>query len=196
MQTLSLPPPLISQNPNNDDKIVDDVAPPPKPYAFGYAAGRFPGHIDRTHSEVSDGAGTVQGSYSYVDPHQRIRTVDYTADRNGFHPIVSGGDEEQHENVLPPRDTDVVAAAKQRHLAQYANIARTREGRVPVDTVAVSQAKQRHLNLFQKIAEEHARIAAERGDKPEELLTDYNNEGAAYDDGHQLQLLQQHNNNY
>ncbi|CAG9831473.1 unnamed protein product [Diabrotica balteata] len=34
--------------------------PPPKPYAFGYAAGRFPGHIDRTHSEVSDGSGLVQ----------------------------------------------------------------------------------------------------------------------------------------
>lgn len=35
--------------------------PPPVPYAFGYAAGRFPGHIDRTHSEVSDGSGIVQG---------------------------------------------------------------------------------------------------------------------------------------
>ncbi|KAJ8956061.1 hypothetical protein NQ318_016511 [Aromia moschata] len=34
--------------------------PPPKPYAFGYAAGRYPGHIDRTHSEVSDGSGVVQ----------------------------------------------------------------------------------------------------------------------------------------
>lgn len=32
-------------------------------YAFGYAAGRFPGNIDRTHSEVSDGSGVVRGSY-------------------------------------------------------------------------------------------------------------------------------------
>lgn len=30
-------------------------------YAFGYAAGRFPGNIDRTHSEVSDGSGVVRG---------------------------------------------------------------------------------------------------------------------------------------
>lgn len=34
---------------------------PPRPYAFGYAAGRFPGHIDRTHSEISDGSGVVKG---------------------------------------------------------------------------------------------------------------------------------------
>lgn len=40
---------------------VSTEPPPPKPYAFGYAAGRFPGHIDRTHSEVSDGSGVVQG---------------------------------------------------------------------------------------------------------------------------------------
>lgn len=31
-------------------------------YAFGYAAGRFPGNIDRTHSEVSDGSGVVRGT--------------------------------------------------------------------------------------------------------------------------------------
>lgn len=37
--------------------------PPPRPYAFGYAAGRAPGHIDRTHSEVSDGTGVVKGRY-------------------------------------------------------------------------------------------------------------------------------------
>lgn len=35
--------------------------PPPRPYAFGYAAGRFPGHIDRTHTEISDGTGIVKG---------------------------------------------------------------------------------------------------------------------------------------
>lgn len=47
------------------DASIGDVStppPPPLPYAFGYAAGRFPGHIDRTHSEVSDGSGIIQGS--------------------------------------------------------------------------------------------------------------------------------------
>lgn len=37
--------------------------PPPRPYAFGYAAGRALGHIDRTHTEVSDGTGVVRGKY-------------------------------------------------------------------------------------------------------------------------------------
>ncbi|EFA05174.1 larval cuticle protein A2B [Tribolium castaneum] len=133
--------------------------PPPKPYAFGYAAGRFPGHIDRTHSEVSDGSGVVQGSYSYVDPRFKIRTVEYTADKNGFHPVLNFAPEPL------PSDTPVVAAAKHRHLVQFANIANARHAApgtvvVPVDSVAVSRAKDKHFKLFQKIAEEHARLAA------------------------------------
>lgn len=135
--------------------------PPPKPYAFGYAAGRFPGHIDRTHSEVSDGSGVVKGSYSYVDPKFQIRTVDYVADKDGFYPIL---------NKTPPplpRDSAAVAAAKNRHYQLYARIADAHQsgvGRVvvPVDSVAVQKAKSRHQDLYQKIAEEHARIAAER----------------------------------
>lgn len=41
----------------------EPVTEPPSPglYAFGYAAGRYPGNIDRTHSEVSDGSGVVRG---------------------------------------------------------------------------------------------------------------------------------------
>ncbi|XP_063923867.1 cuticle protein 16.8 [Zophobas morio] len=133
--------------------------PPPKPYAFGYAAGRFPGHIDRTHSEVSDGSGVVQGSYSYVDPRHQIRTVEYIADKDGFHPVLN-------KNPPPvPSDTPTVAAAKNRHLAKFAEIANAHAFApgtvvVPVDSVAVSRAKDKHFQLFQKIAEEHARLAA------------------------------------
>ncbi|KAJ3620663.1 hypothetical protein MTP99_004592 [Tenebrio molitor] len=154
--------------------------PPPKPYAFGYAAGRFPGHIDRTHSEVSDGSGVVQGSYSYVDPRYQIRTVEYIADKNGFHPVL---------NKSPPplpSDTPVVAAAKNRHLVQFAKIANAHNAApgtvvVPVDSVAVNRAKDKHFLLYQKIAEEHARIAAQL--EAEKLA----NEGTA-----QPILLQQH----
>ncbi|XP_072382359.1 uncharacterized protein [Diabrotica undecimpunctata] len=134
--------------------------PPPKPYAFGYAAGRFPGHIDRTHSEVSDGSGLVQGSYSYVDPKFRIRKVDYVADKDGFH-VTSNDD-------VPalPSDTPVVAAAKINHLRKYAAIADAQQASpvqvfVPADTVAVQYAKNKHLSLYEKIAADHARIAAE-----------------------------------
>lgn len=50
---------------NGEEYHVDTTPePPPRPYAFGYAAGRFPGHIDRTHSEISSGSGVVQGLIS------------------------------------------------------------------------------------------------------------------------------------
>lgn len=60
-----------------------------------------------------------------------------------------------------------MAAAKQAHLQQYAAIADANAAVpghvvVPVDTAAVQRAKNRHFSLFEKIAEEHARIAAER----------------------------------
>lgn len=47
-----------------------------------YTAGRFPGSIDRAHSEVSDGSGVVRGAFSYIDPRHEIRSVEYTADRS------------------------------------------------------------------------------------------------------------------
>ncbi|CAB3365407.1 cuticle protein 7-like [Cloeon dipterum] len=99
---------------------------PPQPYAFSYAAGRAPGHVDRTHSETKDEFGVVRGQFSYVDPRNRIRTVNYVADAAGFHPVLNTG-------AAPVTDTPVVAAAKLRHLA-----------------------------LAEKIAADHARIAAER----------------------------------
>ncbi|CAH0549216.1 unnamed protein product [Brassicogethes aeneus] len=139
---------------------LSTIPPPPKPYAFGYAAGRFPGHIDRTHSEVSDGAGNVQGSYSYVDPRHQIRTVEYTADKNGFHPILN-----KNQPDLPS-DSKSVFQAKQRHYEQYNAIALQHQSPqilvVPRDSVAVHNAKNRHYTLFEKIAADHARIAAER----------------------------------
>ncbi|KAJ8910089.1 hypothetical protein NQ315_013226 [Exocentrus adspersus] len=153
------------------EEEITTPPPPPRPYAFGYAAGRYPGHIDRTHSEVSDGSGIVQGSYSYVDPRYQIRTVEYIADRSGFHPILN--------DAVPdlPSDTPVVAAAKENHLRRYAAIANAHQvapgqAVVPADTKAVQFAKNRHFTLFQQIAEEHARLAAER--KAEGLEIDPN----------------------
>lgn len=93
--------------------------PPPSPYVFSYTAGRYPGHADRTHSEVSDGSGIVRGSFSYVDPRQQIRTVDYTADKNGFHPILS------HE-AKPQEQSAAVKLETQRQAALFNKIANER----------------------------------------------------------------------
>ncbi|ETN63315.1 cuticular protein 9, RR-1 family [Anopheles darlingi] len=146
-----------------DEYEVTTLPPPPKPYAFTYTAGRAPGHVDRTHSEVSDGNGVVRGSFSYVDPRNQVRTVEYTADKNGFYPVLSH---------LPqtPQQTEAVARAEQKHYALYAKIAQEHanahvgvvEPILPKDTVAVAKAKDRHFSLYEKIANEHARIGAEQ----------------------------------
>ncbi|KAL0867470.1 hypothetical protein ABMA27_008256 [Loxostege sticticalis] len=137
--------------------------PPPKPYVFSYTAGRYPGHADRQHSEVSDGSGVVRGTFSYVDPRQKLRTVNYVADKEGFHPQLS--------DPLPdhPTDSEAVARAKDKHYALYAKIAQEHfehphpdESSVPQQSAAVAAASAAHAQLFRVIAEQHARIAAER----------------------------------
>lgn len=52
-----------------------------------------------------------------MDPSYKIRKVDYVADQHGFHPVLN------HEAPAIPQDTAVVAAAKEKHLAQYSRIA-------------------------------------------------------------------------
>ncbi|KAK6640670.1 hypothetical protein RUM44_012367 [Polyplax serrata] len=151
----------------------------PKPYSFTYTAGRMPGHVDRVHSETADGLGTVRGMFSYVDPRQKIRTVEYIADQNGFHPILI---------TNPTQDTTAVQNAKAKHYVLYNQIAAQHQMSAsenendqkeeehdvtegfdpnllishPQDTPVVEKAKLRHYDLYNRIALEHAKIAAER----------------------------------
>ncbi|XP_059046922.1 cuticle protein 16.8-like [Achroia grisella] len=137
--------------------------PPPKPYVFSYTAGRYPGHADRQHTEVSDGSGVIRGSFSYVDPRQKVRTVDYIADKEGFHPILNDAPPEH------PADSESVAQAKDKHYRLYAKIAEEHAHQphplgdsTPRQSAAVALASAKHAQLFKVIAEQHARIAAER----------------------------------
>lgn len=131
--------------------------------------------------------------FSYVDPRHTVRTVEYVADQNGFHPI---------HITNPNLDTKAVAQEKAKHAALYNKIAleqqRIAEERgqfglddgsykpkpdeniqptfVPIDhprdTAAVNRAKFRHFDLYDRIAQDHARIAAERQfQNPEGELT-------------------------
>jgi len=43
-----------------------------------------------THAEVGDGTGVVRGAFSYVDPRQQVRTVEYVADEQGKNRTVYG----------------------------------------------------------------------------------------------------------
>ncbi|XP_015124603.1 uncharacterized protein LOC107046494 [Diachasma alloeum] len=147
--------------PHNYYVETTTVPPPPVPYSFHYKAGRFPGNVDRFQSESGDGSGAIQGTYSFIDPKFQIRTVDYTADKNGFHPVLKNFDEFQ----TPPEDSEAVKRERERHFALYQRIAESNSHgfiSLPKETVGVAKAKERHLELFKKIAAEHQAIAAER----------------------------------
>lgn len=107
---------LHEQEIYEDSFTTSTPPPPPKPYVFSYTAGRFPGHTDRAHSEISDGAGTVRGAFSYIDPRQEIRSVEYVADKDGFRPVLSHPQEE-------PQQTYAVKQATINHVNLYNRIA-------------------------------------------------------------------------
>lgn len=114
------------------DDALNAQAPPANPYVFSYTAGRFPGHADRAHSEVSDGSGVVRGAFSYIDPKQEIRSVEYVADKDGFHPILS------HPN-LAPKQSAAVQRATINHLRLYNSIA---DSRANQDVVSIFLHRQ------------------------------------------------------
>lgn len=99
-----------------DDSELTTLPPPPRPYEFSYTAGRYPGHTDRAHSEVSDGSGVVRGAFSYIDPSQKIRSVEYFADHNGFHPMLS-------HPINEPQQSEAVKQATIRHINLFNKIA-------------------------------------------------------------------------
>lgn len=101
---------------------------PAKPYVFSYQAGRAPGHVDRQHTEVSDGSGVIRGAFSYVDPKNQVRTVQYVADEHGFHPQLS------HQL----EDSAAVKAAKRQHLAAYNRIAQEHANHQPGQVVSIA----------------------------------------------------------
>ncbi|XP_037080190.1 uncharacterized protein LOC119101048 [Pollicipes pollicipes] len=90
---------------------------PPRPYQFTYQAGRYPNHVDRTHSESRGTDGIVVGTYEYLDPLKRVVKVDYTADEDGFHPRVQG------PVPQPPRESAAVARARENFFTRSAQIA-------------------------------------------------------------------------
>lgn len=52
-----------------------------------------------------------------MDPNNKLRTVDYIADKQGFHPFLN------EEPPAHPSDSEAVARAKDRHYQLYNKIA-------------------------------------------------------------------------
>ncbi|XP_034108976.1 uncharacterized protein LOC117571104 [Drosophila albomicans] len=153
---------------------------PANPYVFSYQAGRAPGHVDRQHTEVSDGSGVIRGAFSYVDPKNEVRTVQYVADEHGFHPQLS------HQL----EDSAAVKAAKRKHLDAYNRIAQEHANHTPGQvaiahaprgSAAVIHATQKHLSAFERIAAEHAAIGAQQ--EAQRLALAAQSEHSEYENG-------------
>lgn len=105
---------------------------------------------------MGDGAGTVRGAFSYVDPRNQVRTVEYVADENGFHPQLSH----------PVQNTKAVELANQHHFALYNKIAERNSDPNYAQSVqtapaqrqsaAVERETQRHAALYNKIAQQNS----------------------------------------
>ena len=67
---------------------MEQVKPP---YSFGYDFVDEHGN-QQERVEVSDGAGTVRGSYGYLDTNGIGRRVNYVADHLGFRASVSSNE--------------------------------------------------------------------------------------------------------
>ncbi|GFQ77172.1 cuticle protein 10.9 [Trichonephila clavata] len=60
---------------------------PANAYIFGYESDDGLGTTQHRH-EVADGSGVVKGSYGYRDSFGVFRSVNYTADGNGYRAVV------------------------------------------------------------------------------------------------------------
>ncbi|CAK9806907.1 hypothetical protein ANTQUA_LOCUS5057 [Anthophora quadrimaculata] len=135
---------------------------PPRPYSIQYQAGRHPGNVDRVHEESGDGFGHIRGSYSFIDPEHKVRTVQYAVDENGFHTSLIN----YEDTVAQPVESEAVKLATENHLRLYQKIgeANTHSASENVlrDSSTAGRARNIHLQLYQKIAKSHAAIAAQR----------------------------------
>ncbi|GFQ96603.1 cuticle protein 10.9 [Trichonephila clavata] len=74
-----------SQVPIDTEPVI--LVNPANAYIFGYESDDGLGTTQHRH-EVADGSGVVKGSYGYRDSFGVFRSVNYTADGNGYRAVV------------------------------------------------------------------------------------------------------------
>lgn len=177
----------------NDDDDDDDEK---RPYSFAYEASRhYHGAPDREHREERGEDGITRGVYRYVDPSLRVHEVIYSADENGFHVQSDNAPEyteaqiaaranhaqlfqqiaDEHnkigaEHALEAAERGYDPQQEERYVAPQRNLDYSTgildPASLPQFSPVVERARFRHQELFEKIADQHARIAAERKTDP------------------------------
>ena len=71
----------------------------------------------------------ILGRYSYIDSKHKVRTVEYTADKNGFHPALINFE----DAFIQPADSEVVRLAKEKHFRLYHRIAEANAHNISVN---------------------------------------------------------------
>jgi len=176
------------------EEALEDADEVKRPYSFAWEASRhYNGAPDREHREERGRDGITRGVFRYVDPSLKVQEVIYTADEDGFHVENSNLPEytavqtkarQRHAHLFEKIAEEHVKIGEEHALEALekgyepqpydAEPPRYDEASgvasPPVDgpsfTPVVERAIQRHQNLFEKIAEQHARIAAERETDP------------------------------
>ena len=77
---------------------------------------------------------SLLGSYSFVDPKHKVRTVQYAADETGFHASLIN----YEDTIAQPIDSEAVRLAKERHFRLYQKIAEANSHGVPVNLPRVT----------------------------------------------------------
>ncbi|XP_075163379.1 uncharacterized protein LOC142236013 [Haematobia irritans] len=122
-------------------------------YSYGYSEPLS------SKQEIRTFDGVTLGSYSYIDAHGTLQTVDYTADSDGFH--VSATNLPRDIYQKPVTETPEVALARQKHLAAHEAILRgdiSSSSILPQpveDTPEVAAAKKEFLARFALEEEKH-----------------------------------------
>lgn len=78
----------------NGSRAVKEVEQPKPYYSFGYDIVDEEGN-QQHRTEVSDGAGTVRGTYGFLDRNGYARQVAFIADNFGFRASVSSNEPNQ-----------------------------------------------------------------------------------------------------
>lgn len=93
-------------------------------YSYGYSGG------SSAKSEVKTLDGITSGSYSYIDPENKLQTVNYVSDAAGFRVAATNLPSPPVDNNQAPQpveDTIEVKAARAEHLAAHAKEAQNSE---------------------------------------------------------------------